>query len=137
MDLEKMTIKELTKLYNSKIGGKMVKKFESKAKAIERIKKILPQKEEVQKKAEDKEKAGIKERAEGKVSKVSIIRSMFEEKESWTREEIMSRTGFDARNAHAAMNILKNAARTKEPLYFTYDRKTQTYELVKHELSDN
>jgi hypothetical protein len=119
MDLEKMTIKELTELYNSKTKGKVIKKFESKAQAIARIKKVLPKKDEQ------------------KVSKVSIIRSMFEDKGAWTREEIMSRTGFDARNAHAAMNILKNAARTKNPIIFTYDRKTRTYELVNFEISDN
>jgi hypothetical protein len=119
MDLEKMTIKELTELYNSMGEGKKIKKFESKAKAIARVKKLL---------AENKP---------GKVSKVSIIRSMFEDKGSWTRQEIMSRTGFDARNAHAAMNVLKNAARTKDPINFTYDRKTQTYELVNYDISDN
>jgi hypothetical protein len=119
MDLEKMTIKELTELYNSKTEGKKIKKFESKAKAIERLKKMLPKNDG------------------RKVSKVSIIRSMFEDKGAWTRDEIMSRTGFDSRNAHAAMNVLKNEARTKNPLNLTYDRKTQTYELVNYEISDN
>jgi len=119
MDLEKMTIKELTDLYNSKTKGKVIKKFESKAKAIERIKKILSKNDKP------------------KVTKVSIIRAMFKDKGAWTREEIMSRTGFDSRNAHTAMNILKNAARTKNPLNFIYDRKTQTYKLVNYEISDN
>jgi hypothetical protein len=119
MDLEKMTIKELTELYNSRTEGKNIKKFESKAKAIIRVKSILPKE------------------TERKVSKMSIIRSMFEDKGSWTRKEIMRRTGFDARNAHAAMNVLKNANRTKEPLNFSYNRKTQTYKLVKHGLSNN
>ena len=112
MDLEKMTIKELTELYNSQTDGKKIKKFESKAKAIARVEKLL---------------AEVKP---GKVSKMSVIRSMFEDKGSWTRQEIMSRTGFDARNAHAAMNVLKNANRTKAPLNFSYNRKTQTYKLV-------
>jgi len=31
MDLEKMTIKELTELYNSMVEGKKITKFESKA----------------------------------------------------------------------------------------------------------
>jgi len=119
MDLEKMTIKELTELYNSMAEGKKITKFESKAKAIERIKKILPK------------------RDERKVSKMSIIRSMFEDKGSWTRDEIMRRTGFDARNAHAAMNVLKNPNRTKNPLNFAYDKNSQTYELVSHGLSNN
>ena len=113
MDLEKMTIKELTKLYNSMAEGKKIKKFESKAKAIARVKKLLPEKEE------------------RKVTKMSIIREMFQDQASWTREEIMKRTGFDAKNAHAAMNVLKNPNRTKDPLNFTYDRKNQTYKLVK------
>ena len=119
MNLEKMTIKELTELYNSMTKGKKIKKFESKAKAIARVKRLLPEKKE------------------HKASKMSIIRSMFEDKTSWTREEIMSRTGFDAKNAHAAMNVLKNPDRTKDPLNFTYDRETQTYKLVNHGHSNN
>jgi hypothetical protein len=115
MGLEKMTIKELTELYNSMAEGKKIKKFESKAKAIARVKKVLPEKKR------------------RKVSKMSIIREMFEDQASWTREEIMSRTGFDAKNAHAAMNVLRNPNRTKDPLNFTYDRKNQTYKLVKVE----
>jgi hypothetical protein len=62
MDLEKMTIKELTEFYNSNTDEKKIKKFESKAKAIARVEKLL------------QEKKGRKE------SKMSIIRSMFEDK---------------------------------------------------------
>ena len=119
MDLEKMTIKELTELYNSMAEGKKIKKFESKAKAIARIKKLMSEKKE------------------RKISKMSIIREMFQDKGSWTREEVMRRTGFDAKNAHAAMNVLKNPNRTKDPLNFAYDRKNQTYKLVSHGLSNN
>ena len=119
MDLEKMTIKELTELYNSMAEGTKIKKFESKAKAIARVKKLLPEKKE------------------RKLSKMGIIRSMFEDKASWTREEIMSRTGFDDKNAHAAMNVLKNPNRTKDPLNFKYNRENQTYKLVNHGLSNN
>jgi hypothetical protein len=119
MDLEKMTIKELTELYNSMTEGKKIKKFESRAKAIARVKKLLL----------DKKKP--------KASKMSVIRSMFVDKASWTREEIMRRTGFDAQNAHAAMNVLKNPNRTKDPLNFTYNRENQTYKLVNHGLSNN
>jgi hypothetical protein len=115
MDLEKMTIKELTELYNSMTEGKKIKKFESRAKAIARVKKLLPEKKE------------------HKVSKMGIIREMFQDQASWTRGEIMSRTGFDSKNAHAAMNVLKNPKRTKDPLNFTYDRENQTYKLVKVE----
>ena len=119
MDLEKMTIKELTELYNSMAEGKKIKKFESKAKAIARVQKLLPEKKE------------------HKISKVSIIREMFQEQASWTRQEIMRRTGFDAKNAHAAMNVLKNPNRTKSPLNFTYNRENQNYKLVNHGLSNN
>ena len=119
MDLEKMTIKELTELYNSNTDGKRIKKFESKAKAIARVKKLLPEKKE------------------RKLSKMGIIREMFQKQTSWTREEIMSRTGFDAKNAHAAMNVLKNPNRTKDPLNFKYNRENQTYKLVNHGLSNN
>jgi hypothetical protein len=68
---------------------------------------------------------------------MNIIREMFQDQASWTWQEIMSRTGFDAKNAHAAMIVLKNPKRTKDPLNFAYDRKNQTYKLVNHGLSDN
>ena len=113
MDLEKMTMKELTDLYNSMTKGKKIKGFESKAKAIKRVNKLLAE-----------SKPGKKQ------SKMGIIRSMFQDQGSWTRDQIMRRTGFDAKNAHAAMNVLKNPKRTKSPLNFTYDRETQTYKLV-------
>ena len=119
MDLEKMTIKELAVLYNSLTEGKKIKKFESKAKAVARIRKLLPKKKD------------------RKMSKMSIIRAMFVDKRSWTRQEIMKRTGFDAKNANAAMNVLKNPSRTKNPLNFTYNKENQTYKLVSHELSNN
>jgi hypothetical protein len=119
MDFEKMTIKELTKLYNSMAEGKKIKKFESKAKAIARVKKLLLEKKD------------------RKVTKMSIIREMFQDKASWSREEIMRCTGFDAKNAHAAMNVLKNPNRTKDPLNFTYDRENQIYKLVNHGHSNN
>ena len=119
MDLEIMTIKELTELYNSMTEGKKIKKFESKAKAIARVKMLLPQKKD------------------HKVSKMGIIREMFQDQASWTRDEIMRRTGFDAKNAHAAMNVLKNPNRTKDPLNFEYNRENQTYKLVNHGLSNN
>ena len=112
MDLEKMTIKELTEFYNSMTDGKKIKKFESKAKAVARVKKLLPEKKK------------------RKASKMSIIREMFQDQESWARDEILRRTGFDAKNAHAAMNVLKNPNRTKNPLNFTYNRKNQTYKLL-------
>ena len=119
MDLKKMTIKELTELYNSMTDKKKIKKFESKAKAIARIKKLLPEKKQ------------------RKLSKMSIIREMFLKQASWTRWEIMRRTGFDAKNAHAAMNVLKNPNRTKDPLNFKYNRENQIYKLVNHGLSNN
>ena len=119
MNLEKMTIKELIELYNSMTEGKKIKKFESKAKAIARVKMLLPQKKD------------------HKVSKMGIIREMFQDQASWTRDEIMRRTGFDAKNAHAAMNVLKNPNRTKDPLNFEYNRENQTYKLVNHGLSNN
>jgi hypothetical protein len=120
MELKKMTIKELTKLYNSMTEGKKIKKFESKAKAIERVTKLIGE-----------------NKPDKKPSKMSIIRDMFADKASWTRDEIMRRTGFDAKNAHAAMNVLKNPNRTKNRLNFTYDRENQTYKLVNHGLSNN
>jgi hypothetical protein len=46
MDLEKMTIKELAELYNSMTEGKKIKKFESKTKAIARVKKLLLEKKD-------------------------------------------------------------------------------------------
>lgn len=99
-----MTLKELTDLYNLKTG-KNIKKLPSKAKGIEMISKLQK-------------------------SKASMIRDMFAEKPSWTRQEIMEQTGFDSNNAHQMMNIFKNPKRYKNLLVTKYDRKTQTYNLV-------
>jgi hypothetical protein len=63
-------------------------------------------------------------------TKISKVRQMFKEKESWTRQEIADRAGYDLNNAAMAMSILKNPARTKNLLITTYNRETKTYTLV-------
>jgi hypothetical protein len=65
-------------------------------------------------------------------SKVSIIRELFTKKNSYTKEELMNASGYDVRNIHMAMNILKNPERTKpgKMLFTDYDKKEKTYTLV-------
>jgi len=64
-------------------------------------------------------------------SKMGRIRSAFAEKKSWTLKDLMKRSDFDKANLMCAMSIFKNSKRTKELLVTDYDRKTETYTLVK------
>lgn len=106
-DLEKMKLGELVALHNKLNPKKPVKKFESKAVAVKRVSALKPK----------------------KLSKVGIIRAMFAEKASWTVQELMDRSGFDANNVRVAMTILRNPKRTKpENLVITvFDKETGTY----------
>jgi len=48
----------------------------------------------------------------------------------WGRDEVMVHTGWDVKNAHVAMSILKNPKKTKTPLVTVYDRKRKVFTLV-------
>jgi hypothetical protein len=106
-DLKKMKLGELVALHNRLNPKKPVKKFESKAVAVKRVSALAPKKQ----------------------SKVGIIRGMFAEKPSWTVEELMARSGFDANNVRVAMTILRNPKRTKPEnlLVTSYDKEAGTY----------
>jgi hypothetical protein len=116
MEFGKMKMKELVSFYNQNTQGKKITKFESREIAIKRIQDLL----KVTNRPEHKAK-----------SKMGMIREMFAEQGTWKKQEIMDRVGFDFRNTNAAMNVLKNPTRTKSPLATEYDRKSQTYRLVK------
>ena len=64
-----------------------------------------------------------------KATKVSIIRQMFLEGQSWTDKELMTRTGFDRRTVMSVMWVLAQPKRTKFPLITTYDRATKSFSL--------
>ena len=79
-----------------------------------------------------KAKKGKKAKAVSKkISKFQKVRKMFGEKNSWTVDEIVKRSGFDERNARTCISILKNPERTKNLLMTEYDRETRTYTLKK------
>lgn len=109
MDLQSKSLKDLVEIYNSLYPPKLVKRFASRAAAIKRIRGLLP----------------------GKQSRVGIIRSMFITQRECAREEIMAKTGWDAKNVQSAMNILKNRKRTKAPLITVYDRHRMVFSLIK------
>jgi len=64
-------------------------------------------------------------------SKMGKIRAAFIEKKNWSLKDLMKRSGFDKANLMCAMSIFKNPKRTKELLVTDYDKKTETYSLVK------
>lgn len=64
-------------------------------------------------------------------SKMGKIRAAFTEKTRWSLKDLMKRSGFDKANLMCAMSIFKNPKRTKELLVTDYDKKTETYNLVK------
>ena len=118
MDLENKTLSELADIYNNLWPTVRVKRFASKASAIARIKRLQ----------EDQKKKG--RRSRGQVSKISIVREMFNTKDTWTREELAKKSGYDTRNLSTAMSILKNPKRTKDLLITKYDPSTRAYTLV-------
>jgi hypothetical protein len=132
--------KELVSYYNRMVEGlgdktnaKPTKKFSTKTAGLKRIRKVLGDVILINYPGwlEDEKEPELENQR--KVSKTQTIRNMFKEKESWSREEIMDRTGFDSKNAHVCMGILKNGDRTKNPVLTGYDRKTKTYTLIKGE----
>jgi hypothetical protein len=125
MNYNEMTLKELVAHYNKITTGSKVKTFSSKAVAIRRIKGI----EKQAAKAKPKGKARKAAAKKTGPSRFQIIRDLLGRRKSITREELMKATGWDARNVHTAMSILKNPERmSKKNLLVTdYDRKSQTY----------
>jgi len=63
-----------------------------------------------------------------KVSKISLLKSAFAEKKTWSRADLLERTEYDQRNLTTALAILKGK-RTKEDQRITvaYNREDKTY----------
>jgi len=70
-------------------------------------------------------------KTKGKVSYQTILRDLFTKKKKVTKDAIMKALGCDSKNAAVAVSILRNPKRTKEPMKIQYDRKTETYSLLK------
>jgi hypothetical protein len=66
-------------------------------------------------------------------SKMGKIRQAFAERSHWSLTELMKKSNFDRANCKCALSIFKNPNKTKaERMIITdYDRKTETYTLVK------
>lgn len=127
--LHELTIGELTDLYNQHAPSK-IKKFSDKATAVRRTAALLKEEGVKFPKPKRQNPKGQAKKKNGAPSRMSLIRDLFSRKKKASRQEIMDATGWDERNAHTAMSILKNPERTKEPLVTEYDRKTKTYTLV-------
>ena len=126
--LEKLTLKILKSIQKN-LGGTGT--VDNKAVASTRIWAFIKKLDlEVMKPPERKPAKKAVPKKDQKPSKIELIRGLFKKKKVISREEIKTATGYDDRNAHTAMAILKNAARTKNTLLTGYDRKTKTYTLI-------
>ena len=127
-DLEQLAVKHLTALRGSL--SHLKGKVESKKIACPQIWNLIEDLQLDALKAPEKKSPKKKSAEDKQPSNVDKIRELFNKKKPVTRKEIMDVTGYDSRNAHTAMGILKNPARTSKPLHTEYDRKTQTYTKV-------
>jgi hypothetical protein len=121
-ELGKMKLKDLIAHYNDITTGRKVDKLSSKAVAIRRIKGTY---EEWAKKPARKGKGGKR----GGPSRYQLIRDAFAKRKKFTRDELKKLTGWDDRNVHTAMSILKNEERMgpDNVLVTDYDRANKTY----------
>jgi hypothetical protein len=120
MDLEQKSLKELVSIYNSLRPTVRIKRFASRSSAIARINRLQ----------NGPKKKTVRPRVKAQGTKVSIIREMFSIKDTWTREELAKRSGFDRNNISVALSILKNPKRTKDLLITKYNPGTRAYTLV-------
>lgn len=62
-------------------------------------------------------------------TKSDLLRSAFDEKEKWTLEELLDRTGYDTQNLKTAMGIMRNPGRTKpeQLMNILFDRDEEVY----------
>lgn len=127
-DLKKFTLKKLTVLRSniSHLKGKV----DSKDKAAPQIWEMIEKADLEIKEIPVKTKKVAGEGTGKTPSKVSLIRELFKTRLAADRKELMKLTGYDSRNIHVAMSILKNPDRTQKTLVTTYDRKTQIYTKV-------
>ena len=71
------------------------------------------------------------EKKEPRVTKVSQARDLLNEKGTIKKEDLAAAIGHDNANCHTMISILKNSARTKEPMYVAYNKATTEYTLCK------
>jgi hypothetical protein len=127
-NLEKLTLKILKEI-QKKLGGTGA--VDNKAVASARIWDFIKKLElEIMKPPEKTPAKKTVPKKDQKPSKINLIRDLFKKKKAVSREDIKTATGYDDRNAHTAMAILKNAERTKDTLLTAYDRKTKIYTLI-------
>jgi hypothetical protein len=62
-------------------------------------------------------------------SKLAKTAACFEEKDAWTVDELIERSGFDKPNLMCMMSIFQNPKRMKEErmIFTNYDKETSTY----------
>lgn len=128
-DLEGLKFPELQTLFKNLTKKDSSEK--SKAKLIPEIMKVM---KSIDSKAPDVKKTSNGDGAKkGGGTKVEILRQCFAEKDEWSKEDLMAKTGFDEKNIGTALAIARNAARTKpeHTLNTTYDRKEKIYRLVR------
>ena len=94
----------------------------------------MTKKDDKKKKADAKaKKAKATKSNYGTVTKISLLRAAFAKKKVWTRDDLCKATGYDNRNVHTALAILRNPNRTKPDhmLVTEVDRAESVYKLVK------
>ena len=60
-------------------------------------------------------------------SKLSKLKACLVPGKKVTKQELSDASGYDLPNTHTAMSILKNPSRTKEPIFYIYDKSDQSY----------
>jgi hypothetical protein len=110
------------------LGGCEVRQSKPKNKCID---KCEYRKEEFTMAKKQAVKKAAKVSKEKKPTKFGKLREMFKQRKTWSAKDLMKGSGFDAQNLRTAISILKNKARTKEPIVADYDKDKQTYTLVK------
>jgi len=74
-----------------------------------------------------------KEKKPPKITKVSMARDILLEKTTIKKADLAEAIGHDLQNCHTMISILKNAKRTKKPLYVSYNKATTEYTLQETE----
>jgi len=66
-----------------------------------------------------------------KKTKTALLREAFAEQPTWAQDDLLTKTGYDARNLNTALAIMRNPKRTKPDLILEvkFDRAAKTYTL--------
>ena len=123
-DLSRKTMKKLVEMHNELIAQTEgydpidEKTFSTKAELVTRIEEIRTKIVEI---AEATPKAP---------TKLSIIRDLLVAKQQVHIDELAAASGHDRKNVQAAVGVLRNPKKTKNPLDVQYDRETRVFTLV-------